>query len=542
MPTVPIYDHFQAEAGTLPAARINDVQIQDVAGAQATRMGQAFGSLGSAVGEIADKVNQTVAQNAYNQLMAADSKLRYNQPQQNSAEPAGFTWQRGESALKMADGSQTAQYYDQQYQDRIDALGSTLASGAQRKLFLDRANLAKSQFMGDLARHAVSEGYQYAGDTLKQSIATATNGLSEAARNGNTPDQEGSAAQTAMQNLLSNADALATHNGIVDPGQRAGFISHIVGNANAQIISAMNAANNPQAARQWLQAHSDLFDVATRKNLEDQTHDAELTVVSSQTVASLLQQKISQDDGLKFINAHLSGDIGKKTAQDWVVANEQQRQQQAIAATKQMAPIYARMKDALNSQSLIGPDEATQLIEPLRTAAPQQYRLALDLIAHNNHAVHLAQQKNHDHILAVVPAGNDLAHNNLRLRNDVFTNPDLYMMSDTSAQLNELVNKGRISPTDAWDLHTLINAGAKDSAVLSNGKSILDFTTKTMGFAPDSPAAADFYKRVKAEMPSQPGTQIDLGKLMDKVSLDIADERRAAAANASGHSAEVARR
>jgi hypothetical protein len=110
--------------------------------------------------EMKERQDTLRAEDALNQLRLKQSDLAYGEN--------GFASVKGGDAVSR----DLPKEYGAQFSNATQAISQSLDNDYQRQLFARRAQIANTDFQGDIARHVVAQREKYAGDVLEGTVAT----------------------------------------------------------------------------------------------------------------------------------------------------------------------------------------------------------------------------------------------------------------------------------------------------------------------------------------------------------------------------------
>lgn len=201
MPTVPVYDRFQAGPTTLPRVATDLPATPDVAGQQAQQLGQSLQRAGGELGRIAldatQQANRVRVNDAMNQAVSARNYLTYHAPT-DTDQTAGFVHLRGEAALKRPDDRSLDQEYTDRLQKDLAGIEAGLGNEAQRAEFRQQSGALVAQFQGALTQHAAKEYVSYQGSVQDGTIRVASDQMALAWGNAALLDQSAKAIKSAV--------------------------------------------------------------------------------------------------------------------------------------------------------------------------------------------------------------------------------------------------------------------------------------------------------------------------------------------------------
>ena len=169
MPRVPTYDTFQQ----MPA-QFHPVQIQPATprvdpGAQAASFGQAAQRAGAVAMdmelEALKQANQLRVDDALNKALEAEMRLAYDKD-------AGYTSQRGLSALERESGKPLADEYDEEFGKAVESIGAGLGNDYQRQVFGQAIAKRRAAFRAGAMKHEADEFRTYTLSVREGTIAT----------------------------------------------------------------------------------------------------------------------------------------------------------------------------------------------------------------------------------------------------------------------------------------------------------------------------------------------------------------------------------
>ncbi|MFV0602026.1 MAG: hypothetical protein ACK5NE_09465 [Brachymonas sp.] len=242
---VPTYDSFQVSPNTLPQVRLNHTGVQDIAGPQAQRMGQALTGAGQEAGRIAvemqQEANNVRTVGALNQLKEEELRLTHDKE-------VGFLNIKGENALQRASGKPLGEEYGEVLQKRREEIAASLGNDAQRQAFLLNSEGMLTSFRGQILKHEAQEFNNY---SVAQWGAVASTAGHEIALN---PGNE-KIITSGLARIRGSVESIAKLNGMspewVEANVRTATSKALVG-AMGQMVDG-----NPHQARAFLDKHQD---------------------------------------------------------------------------------------------------------------------------------------------------------------------------------------------------------------------------------------------------------------------------------------------
>lgn len=169
MPRVPTYDNFQQMPAQLRPVEMQAAMPRVDPGAQAASFGQAAQRAGAAAMdmelEALKQANQLRVDDALNKALEAEMRLAYDKD-------AGYTNQRGISALERASGKPLADEYDEEFGKAIESIGAGLGNDYQRQVFGQAIAKRRAQFRAGAMKHEADEFRTYTLSVREGTIAT----------------------------------------------------------------------------------------------------------------------------------------------------------------------------------------------------------------------------------------------------------------------------------------------------------------------------------------------------------------------------------
>lgn len=169
MPRVPTYDNFQQMPAQLRPVEMQAAMPRVDPGAQAASFGQAAQRAGAAAMdmelEALKQANQLRVDDALNKALEAEMRLAYDKD-------AGYTNQRGISALERASGKPLADEYDEEFGKVIESIGAGLGNDYQRQAFGQAIAKRRAQFRAGAMKHEADEFRAYTLSVREGTVAT----------------------------------------------------------------------------------------------------------------------------------------------------------------------------------------------------------------------------------------------------------------------------------------------------------------------------------------------------------------------------------
>ena len=169
MPRVPTYDNFQQMPAQFRPVEMQAAMPRVDPGAQAASFGQATERAGAvAMGmelEALKQANQLRVDDALNKALEAEMRLAYDKD-------AGYTNQRGISALERASGKPLADEYDEEFGKAVESIGAGLGNDYQRQVFGQAIAKRRAAFRAGAMKHEADEFRTYTLSVREGTIAT----------------------------------------------------------------------------------------------------------------------------------------------------------------------------------------------------------------------------------------------------------------------------------------------------------------------------------------------------------------------------------
>lgn len=169
MPRVPTYDSFQQMPAQFQPVQIQPAMPRVDPGAQAANFGQAAQRAGAVAMdmelEALKQANQLRVDDALNKALEAEMRLAYDKD-------AGYTNQRGISALERKSGKPLADEYDEEFGKAIDSIGAGLGNDYQRQAFGQAIAKRRAQFRASAMKHEADEFRTYTLSVREGTVAT----------------------------------------------------------------------------------------------------------------------------------------------------------------------------------------------------------------------------------------------------------------------------------------------------------------------------------------------------------------------------------
>ena len=169
MPRVPTYDNFQQMPAQFQPVQIQPTMPRVDPGAQAANFGQAAQRAGALAMdmelEALRQANQLRVDDALNKALEAEMRLAYDKD-------AGYTNQRGISALERASGKPLADEYDEEFGKAIESIGAGLGNDYQRQAFGQAIAKRRAAFRAGAMKHEADEFRTYTLSVREGTVAT----------------------------------------------------------------------------------------------------------------------------------------------------------------------------------------------------------------------------------------------------------------------------------------------------------------------------------------------------------------------------------
>ena len=169
MPRVPTYDNFQQMPAQFQPVQIQPATPRVDPGAQAASFGQATERAGAVAMdmelEALKQANQLRVDDALNKALEAEMRLAYDKD-------AGYTNQRGISALERESGKPLADEYDEEFGKAVESIGAGLGNDYQRQAFGQAITKRRAAFRAGAMKHEADEFRTYTLSVREGTIAT----------------------------------------------------------------------------------------------------------------------------------------------------------------------------------------------------------------------------------------------------------------------------------------------------------------------------------------------------------------------------------
>ena len=169
MPRVPTYDNFQQMPAQFQPVQIHPAMPRVDPGAQAANFGQAAQRAGAVAMdmelEALKQANQLRVDDALNKALEAEMRLAYDKD-------AGYTSQRGLSALERESGKPLADEYDEEFGKAVESIGAGLGNDYQRQVFGQAIAKRRAAFRAGAMKHEADEFRTYTLSVREGTIAT----------------------------------------------------------------------------------------------------------------------------------------------------------------------------------------------------------------------------------------------------------------------------------------------------------------------------------------------------------------------------------
>lgn len=169
MPRVPTYDNFQQMPAQFRPVEMQAAMPRVDPGAQAANFGQAAQRAGAVAMdmelEALKQANQLRVDDALNKALEAEMRLAYDKD-------AGYTNQRGISALERASGKPLADEYDEEFGKAVESIGAGLGNDYQRQAFGQAIAKRRAAFRAGAMKHEADEFRTYTLSVREGTVAT----------------------------------------------------------------------------------------------------------------------------------------------------------------------------------------------------------------------------------------------------------------------------------------------------------------------------------------------------------------------------------
>ena len=169
MPRVPTYDNFQQMPAQFQPVQIQPATPRVDPGAQAASFGQAAQRAGAVAMDMEldalKQANQLRVDDALNKALEAEMRLAYDKD-------AGYTSQRGLSALERESGKPLADEYDEEFGKAVESIGAGLGNDYQRQVFGQAIAKRRAAFRAGAMKHEADEFRTYTLSVREGTVAT----------------------------------------------------------------------------------------------------------------------------------------------------------------------------------------------------------------------------------------------------------------------------------------------------------------------------------------------------------------------------------
>lgn len=169
MPRVPTYDNFQQMPAQFQPVQIQPATPRVDPGAQAANFGQAAQRAGAVAMDMEldalKQANQLRVDDALNKALEAEMRLAYDKD-------AGYTNQRGISALERKSGKPLADEYDEEFGKAAESIGAGLGNDYQRQVFGQAIAKRRAAFRAGAMKHEADEFRSYTLSVREGTVAT----------------------------------------------------------------------------------------------------------------------------------------------------------------------------------------------------------------------------------------------------------------------------------------------------------------------------------------------------------------------------------
>ena len=169
MPRVPTYDNFQQMPAQFQPVQIQPATPRVDPGAQAASFGQATERAGAVAMDMEldalKQANQLRVDDALNKALEAEMRLAYDKD-------AGYTNQRGISALERKSGKPLADEYDEEFGKAVESIGAGLSNDYQRQAFGQAIAKRRAAFRAGAMKHEADEFRTYTLSVREGTVAT----------------------------------------------------------------------------------------------------------------------------------------------------------------------------------------------------------------------------------------------------------------------------------------------------------------------------------------------------------------------------------
>lgn len=291
MARIPTYDELQVQQGVLPAARQTTTATAEMLGAgaiQQARAGAALSSVGGDMLKIAeqmqDRENMDVVFRAETAMRDEASRLLQSARERRGVNAKGLT-------------KEAEEWWDTKLRDSETALTNPV----QRRAFLQRAAVARSSTLANIAGWESEQHRVSATESGMASVAAATNYAAANFRDDNIRTE-------SMRSVQDNIATLARINGwspevIADRQMEAQTRFH------RQIVQNYVNADMPDAAKSYFEIHKGQINGSEHDTFTGLFKAGERKLTAQRTVDDVMKQGLSDSAALDFIRGKLEGEV-----------------------------------------------------------------------------------------------------------------------------------------------------------------------------------------------------------------------------------------
>jgi hypothetical protein len=290
MARIPTYDELQVQQGILPAARQSTTATPDLLGGgavQQARTGAALSSVGGDMLKIAeqmqDRENMDVVFRAETGMRDEATKLLQSARERRGVNAKGLV-------------REAEEWWDKKIRDTE----SVLTNEVQRRAFMQRAAVARSSTLANIAGWESEQHRVSATESGQASVVSATNYAAANFRDANIRTE-------SMRSVQENLATLARINGW-SPEVTAVKQMEAQTVFHRQIVQNYVNADMPDAAKSYFEVHKDQISGSEHDTFTGLFKAGERKLTAQRTVDDVVKQGLSDSAALDFIRGKLEGE------------------------------------------------------------------------------------------------------------------------------------------------------------------------------------------------------------------------------------------
>lgn len=370
---VPVANNFSESPSIAPGIRLNAPQVSNAAAEQIQQVGNVVQQGAQGLARIQTDILQDANRLRLDEAMTQAQQARLIRMQEVKALKGKDALYRGDKPLD--------EEYDNLLNQDLEAIGKTLGNDAQKQAWALESGAMRRQFRGEVAGHMAAEYKTYDDQVQQGKIST---GLQLMQQSYDNPNDWNTA-----RGVIS--DAVARINAGSPPEYLKSKTTEALTPGHVSVVQSMLQGGQVQAARDYF-ARPDVQGELTPEAR------ARLSGVLTTSVNDMEGQQAARDvmstnpgASMKELDAALVARFGSNLAALDVARREIKYQRDLEETSRRetesalLRPVDALLGDARLGGQMIGRNQASAVLTPLKLSSPDAYARATALIdAHND--------------------------------------------------------------------------------------------------------------------------------------------------------------